>query len=115
MYRIELYGVGYKNGNSIQAIVGICYISRVDSKQVVKDNILERKNLQKGRIMDMATIDNTLITGSTTNLLSSTLDTRFGKTTIFGIKFSDVVTNTKKNDFVKYIKRFPTTIIAFIK
>jgi len=116
MYRIELYGAGYKDGDKIKAIAGICYVTNIEGcNEVIKDNILERKSLQKGNIMNIATIDSTLISGSTSNIISTTLNTQFGKATVFGIRFNEIVTSSKKDKFLKYIKRFPTIVTAFIK
>lgn len=73
-----------------------------------------RQSTEKGKFLDIANIQSSLISDGCNDIFTTTLDTEFApKATVFAVQFNKIVPTQIKNDLVKKLKKFPVLIMYF--
>jgi len=115
MYRIELYGIGYKNKKSIDNIIGICYITKLKKSDTSTPKMIVQEKRESRSLMNIANINNEFISGGDVNIISSTLNIKDDRATVFGIKFNKIVSDVQYKKTYTFLNKFPTLLILELK
>lgn len=111
MYRIELYGIGYKESKELKSIVGVCYITKIKKDIRLRENRMMQL-LEKGRLLDIIDITNGIRLDGDADIISSTLKTAFSpNTTVFAVHMCKTFSEYLKDLFVKNVKKFAVLIL----